>query len=158
MRRVRGLKSVEEVAPPRNRQGGTKEFAPSAGDGLRYEKQVAMYAASLGLRIKHGQWFRYRDQKGVAYCQTDVLALPVEQANRLIVAEVKLTQKAEGELKLDKLYVPLMKAMYKIPVFPVLVFRNKLWHAERQVARLQDLLDLPVRESGKVYHLHWSAL
>lgn len=157
MRRVRGLKSVEEVSPPANRQGGTRDFHPAAAEGIRYEQRVARYCAELGLRVKHGQWFKYRDAKGVAYCQTDVLGLPAEPT-RLLVLEAKLTQKAEGELKLDKLYVPLMKAMYRIPVYPILIFKNLLWRPERLLTSLEEALTLPSRERGKVYHLHWSAL
>lgn len=157
MRSVRGLKEVTQCPPPLNRKGGTAGFAPSAADGLRYERAVALYAASLGLRVSHGQWLKYRDASGVHYAQVDVLALP-QEPDRLLVLEAKLTQKEAGEVKLKKVYVPLARALYQVPVFPILIFKNILTEASRQLTSLEDALRLPLREQGKVYHLHWSAL
>jgi hypothetical protein len=157
MRKVRGLKEVVEVAEPGNRRGGTRDFAPAAGEGLRFEKALALHAASKGLRVKHGQWFKFRDSKGVSYCQTDVLAMPIE-ADRILLLEAKLTQKAEGEIKLERLYVPVVRALYKVPIFPILVFKNIIAAQDRMLKSLDEALALPRREAEKVYHLHWSAL
>lgn len=157
MRKVRGLKEVREVSDPANRKGGTADFAPAAAEGLRYERALALHAASLGLRVKHGQWFKFRDSKGVGYCQPDVLCLPTTN-DRIIILEAKLTQKVEGEIKLQKLYVPIVRAVYNLPVFPILCFKNILEKRDRMLKALDEVLALPRREAEKVYSLHWSAL
>ena len=157
MRKVRGLKEVAECEPPGNRRGGTKDFAPSAAEGLRYERAVAAHMASLGFKVKHGQWIKFRDSRGVSYCQPDVLLLP-EEKSRILLLEAKLTQNAEGEVKLEKLYVPLVRALYRLPVFPILIFKNILAERGRQLRCVRDALFLSGKEEGKVYHLHWSAL
>lgn len=153
MRKIRGLEQVKEVPPPGNRRGGTSSFAPSAGAGLAYEKKLAIAATKLG-SVKHGQWFEYRDKKGKAYCQTDVLLLPPAK-DRLILFECKLTQKAEGEVKLSRLYVPLVRSLYQLPVFPILAFQNILWQPESLIDRIEHVLEIPLREKEKVMHLHW---
>lgn len=156
MRKVRGLKEVREVAPPANRKGGTA-FSPSAAEGLRYERQLALHAASLGWRVVHGQWIKFRDSKGIGHCQPDVLCLPPDR-NRVVLLEAKLTQNSEGEVKLEKLYVPVVRALYKLPVFPVLCFKNILAERDLMLAQLAEAAALPSRLAGKVHFLHWSAL
>lgn len=155
MRRVRGLREVAEALPPENRKAGGAALGASAVEGLRYEEKVASLARASGFKVKHGQWFKYRDRTGTAYCQTDVLAA---RAGLLLVLEAKLTQKIEGELKLDRLYVPLMKALYKVPVVPILIFQNILWEPKHRLDALADAVKLRPRDRERVWHLHWSAL
>jgi len=157
VRRIRSLEFASEIEPPGNRKGGTKDFAPSAGAGLKYEADLAAHVRELGLSVKHGQWFKFRDKKGTNYCQTDILALG-EKADRLILIEAKLTQTIEGELKLNHLYVPLMRKVYGIPVFPVLAYRNALEPVEHQVKDLREMFSMPRRKEGIIHHYHWSAL
>ena len=159
-RRVRHLQEVAEALAPGNRRGGGGfPLRGATAEGLRYESRVAALARSLGLRVKHGQWFRFRDAGGVGYCQPDVLALSsAEGHHRLLVIEAKLTQTREGEAQLSRLYVPLMARLYQVPIIPILIFRNILWEAERQLGALEDALRLPVRSGSAPWHLHWSDL
>lgn len=152
MRKVRGLTEAGEIPPPSNRFGGTKDL-PSASEGLHYEQKVANRARDFG-KVKHGQWFKFKDAKGTAYAQTDVLLLP-EKADKIYLLESKLTQKAEGELKLTHLYVPLCRHIYKVPIFPILIFKNILWQPDRLLSSFEDIFSLGRAEEGKVCHLHW---
>lgn len=152
MRKVRGLVEVQEIVPPSNRRGGDKSL-PSAAAGFAYENKVAEEARKHG-KVKHGQWFKFRDSRGTAFAQTDVLLLP-EGASRLYLIESKLTQKAEGELKLEKLYVPLCREVYRVPIFPILIFKNILWNPERLLTSIEEMLGLSSKDQEKVFHLHW---
>lgn len=153
MRKVYGLQTVEEVPPPGNRRGGTRDFAPSAGSGLHYEEQLYKAVAPLA-PTKHGQWLKFRDRQArPGYAQPDLLTLV--EASRVIIWEAKLTQKAEGEVKLKKLYIPLIRELYKVPVFAVLVFKNILWKHHYTLSSLEEALSLPSRDKEKVFHLHW---
>lgn len=156
MRRVRGLISVEECPQPANRRGGTASYAPSAGDGLRYERDFVWAVREKGLPTRHGQWLKFRDGRGTAYCQLDGLTLVSDKvSHRIIIWECKLTQKAEGEVKLRHLYLPLARQLYKVPVFPILVFQNILWEPKREVKSIEEVITLPLRDAGKIHHLHW---
>lgn len=152
MRKVRGLAEVQEIPPPTNRRGGDKSL-PSAAAGFVYERKVAEEARKYG-KVKHGQWLKFRDIRGTAYAQTDVLLLP-SGASRLYLIESKLTQKAEGELKLEKLYVPLCRKLYRVPIFPILIFKNILWNPEKLLTSFEEMFSLSTRDQEKVLHFHW---
>lgn len=156
IRKVRGLVSVEMIPPPGNRRGGTNDFAPSSAAGLRYERHFGMYLGAKNIPYSHGQWLKFSDLKGTNYAQPDYIS---ELEDRVYIWENKLTQKAEGELKLEKLYVPLVRALFPDKaVFPVMVFRNILWQPDRLFDSIDAVLLLRKRDSEKISHLHWIGL
>ncbi len=146
-RAIQGLKWARALASrpsciPKGRASGAK------AEGLRYERLVAKRLPVA----RHGQWFEYEDLKGHGYCQTDII---MEIQGCRVVLEVKYTWTAEGHYQLERLYLPVVEAVYGAPVVGVVVCKRleekmpgtvvtgDLWHA------------LQLGRSGKRPVFHW---
>jgi hypothetical protein len=84
---------------PRSRPRGTKAL------GLSYERRVAK---ALPGAIS-GQWFEYFDANGPGYCQMDLV---LKDRGQVWVVEVKLTDIFQGKNQLNKLYLPIARAIW----------------------------------------------
>lgn len=88
--------------------------------GLVYERKVAEFFTALygEDRVSHGDdergtWIKYKDQHGEGWAQPDLIMLPDEGAQVLIVGECKLTYTPrKAEQKLKKFYIPLLQEIY----------------------------------------------
>lgn len=81
---------------PQGRPRGAK------AEGLRYEGAL-FKAGGEGIR---GQWFKYWDEEGEFFCQTDIL---LRRPGGVWVLECKLTWTPEGEADLRRLYLPVVQ-------------------------------------------------
>lgn len=79
-----------------------------------YEERLASYLqAKFGKgRVLHGQWFKFKDDKGEGVCQPDVVILPDGQRGPLVIVECKLSHKPRAEGKLRNLYAPVVQCLY----------------------------------------------
>ena len=84
--------------------------------GVRYERSVAWATGGI-----HGQWFRYIDANGEAWCQTDVI---LKLGDRIAVIECKLSNIAEADEQLTRLYVPVVAKALHMPVVGIIVVRH----------------------------------
>lgn len=123
------MKGFRRVAPPlrfaapcdrpaflpqsRKRQG-------AKAAGLRYE---ALVASSLGPSALHGQWFRFIDADGEAWCQPDFIMYDAEHGCHFVL-EAKLSWVPEAAPKLRSLYLPVVEKALGAPVLPIVVCRN----------------------------------
>lgn len=57
----------------------------------------------------HGQWFRYCDETGPGYCQTDILLVGTKN---VVIVECKLSNLGEAQEQLTKLYIPVARVAY----------------------------------------------
>lgn len=90
--------------------------------GIRYERKIISELISEypdGLRP--GQWFRFEDASGLRWCQVDALRV---EPQRAIVFEVKSRFSSDAWWQLRKLYEPVVRLAFKVPVVPVVICRN----------------------------------
>jgi hypothetical protein len=64
---------------------------------------------------------RFEDQNGLGFAQTDSYLV---LRSRIICFECKLTETLAGYAQLEKLYKPLLEAIYERPVVLVLACKN----------------------------------
>lgn len=96
----------------RARPRGTKAL------GLSYERKLARVLPS---GVLHGQWFIYRADGRVGYCQPDFL---LRGRSELAVLEAKLADVEGAFEQLDALYVPVLQACYGKRVLRIVVARS----------------------------------
>jgi len=75
----------------------------------------------LEAQIHHNQWMRFEDSNGIGYAQTDSYLV---LNSRVICFECKLTETLAGYSQLEKLYKPLLQAIYERPIVLVLTCKN----------------------------------
>ena len=122
-RTIQGLKWARLVERPSSIPKGRPKGAKALG--VRYEKSLAKI---LGTRVLYGQWFEYEDRAGHGWGQSDFLirAAPGEVSESIVVLESKYTWTPEGHEQIERLYTPLVEAIWQIPVRGVVVCKNLL--------------------------------
>ena len=115
-RQLTHVEWAHECEPPsfakRSRLRGTKAM------GVSYERKLAKV---LPRGTVHGQWFVYRADGRVGYCQPDFL---LKGRNELAVLEAKLTDVHAAREQLELLYAPVLRACYGRVVLCVAVSRS----------------------------------
>lgn len=76
----------------------------------------------------------------------------VEEADRVLCFESKLTQCEAGRLQISQLYRPLLRHIFGLPVVGVLVCRNI---TTRSSLEIRDLLDLEGLLAEEVHLWHF---
>jgi hypothetical protein len=113
---VAGLKWVREVEGrpkgiPIGRPRGVKAF------GIRYEKAIEAEIPTFA----RGRWFEFEDVNGRGWCQPDFVKV---ERNRVIVLELKHTWTEDGQIELNKLYLPVLRALYGLPTLGIVVVKR----------------------------------
>ena len=115
-RAVVGLKWVREAGGrpkgiPVGRPRGVKAF------GIRYEKAIEAEIPTFA----RGRWFEFEDVNGRGWCQPDFVKV---ERNRVIVLELKHTWTEDGQIELEKLYLPVLRTLYGLPTFGIVVAKR----------------------------------
>lgn len=96
-------------------RGNPIAHSVSTRAGLAYEKKVAEAIIKSNrfppTSIARNPWFQYADDFGEHYCSPDLLISLVDGSK--IVVEVKLTYKLEAEVKLKRLYFPVVSLAFR---------------------------------------------
>lgn len=113
---VAGLKWVREAdgrpkGIPIGRPRGVKAF------GVRYEKAVEAELPGWN----RGHWFEFEDVNGHGWCQPDFVKI---ERDRVIVLELKHTWTEDGQVELNKLYLPVLRVLYNLPTFGIVVAKR----------------------------------
>lgn len=111
---VRGLKTVRTIIEP---QFAKTHGAPAGvkGKGLRFEAQVCSSFDTIlpdhwvGIP---GLWFQFEDATGERFAQADWIGINTRDMYICIV-EVKLSRVPQAWWQLNKLYKPLVEAVFK---------------------------------------------
>lgn len=75
--------------------------------------------------VEYGPWFEFEDCWGHSVCQPDVLIVPSDTSQPLVLVEVKLTYKPEAEGKLRNFYKLIVSKMWPTrAVKMVQVYKN----------------------------------
>lgn len=107
---------AEDKKPP------AASMSPAQRRGLKYQAKVeealsALYSGRVILR----PWFRYKTTQGkVLRCQPDAVVLSSDW-DWACVVEIKISTIPECWRKLNDVYLPVVKRVYRIPVFASLV-------------------------------------
>ncbi len=101
---------------------------------------------------RHGQWFRFGDALGEAFCQTDVLLM---LDGEVAILECKLTEVGDARRKLRELYVPVVQRALKRPTKAIVVARYLTNESDREM--ICATLGVALRSASAEYFptLHW---
>jgi hypothetical protein len=101
--------------------------------------------------IFHNQWIRFEDSNGEGYAQPDSYLV---LKSRVICFECKLTETLSGYAQLEKLYKPLLAAIYSRPIVLILTCKNlsRLDLRRSEVASLREAL---FARAGGVATFQW---
>lgn len=118
--------------------------------GRTYERTVGRRlkdrcaSGELPAQLVSGQWFNFCDANGYGYCQTDYYLIC---EGFIILLECKLTQTDFAETQMRKLYEPILRKVYGLPVVVVQVFKNIRYHPAAQIKDILDAIEYPRPET-----------
>lgn len=113
----------------------------SKAQGLAYEKKVGRWVRRQWPWLTSGQWFEFRDANGKGCCQVDhYLVLP----DRVLALECKLTQTEIAESQIQRLYAPVLQAVYEKPVVGVQVCKHLACNDPRLITELNKAMASPM--------------
>lgn len=102
-----------EGAPP---FPAPKPRLPAKVAGVRFERAVAKRTQG-----SHGLWWRFIDDNGEGFCQTDVV---LSFDGGVVILECKLTEVREARRQLGGLYVPVVSLALGKPAKGIVVARH----------------------------------
>lgn len=120
----------------------------SKGVGVKFESELAK---KLGPCARHGQWFKFLDAEGVGYAQPDFLLFAPEA---LYVIECKLGNIPSGRAQLTELYFPILRLVYKLPTFGIVVARHVSEDPEPKLIT-HSLFDAMRASHSRIPTLQW---
>lgn len=139
-RRVTNL-SKAEMMP--NGPFSEPKLRGRAADGIRFQNKVHRLLAPLEpqYELHQSQWIRFRDAEGWGWCQVDSLGV---NCRRIIVVESKLSLRRHdtGVRQLSKLYAPILRYIYNLPVLTVLAFHHWVPGVGEDMELVESPLDL----------------
>lgn len=122
----------------------SKKLKGARARGKTYErkvgKQLAKRAEKLSVDLKSQEWLEFTDANGYGYCQPDFYFVC---DGFVILVECKLTQTQTAFDQMTKLYMPVLKHIYAMPIIPVQVFKNIKRHTPNLIKDITDLYDEP---------------
>ena len=120
MRLISGLRSAELTSL----RPFPKPSSVWSRSGLSYERNVVKALRGSGLSVLHNPAFTFKDRLGVGYCVLD--ALVADYRGRTLIFECKLTYKAEAVVKLNRLYIPIVKSALGLSSVTAIVVAKNL--------------------------------
>jgi len=117
--------------------------------GVRFERDVEAHLSAFG--ASRGVWFEYHDAQGHGFAQVDFLW---RQRDYIIVGEAKLTWCTLAYMQLRKLYFPLLRTLFGLPVGGLVVCKNVTRETPRESVTSEVALALRAAQSGFIPVLH----
>jgi len=122
--------------------------AGTKGEGIRYEKKAAK---TLATSIS-GQWFRYSDDYGPGFCQTDLLLLYPDE---VYVIECKLSAGWQGRCQLTELYIPVVEVAYMKKTYGIVLAKSLRKEQDLSLVCTSLKDAMVMAKEGKIPLLHW---
>lgn len=94
-----------------------------------------------GVELISHQWFSFNDSNGGGCCEADHYL--IHPRGFIILLECKLTQTDSAIDQMVKLYVPVLKEIYGMPVIPVQVCKNMRYQPDNLITDIEVLLKEP---------------
>lgn len=130
---VRGLKEVNlaETAPwPK-----PKRLTGAKAAGLAFERKLGKALPGIlasspfsDFQICQGVWLEFQDSSGRGFAQPDFFLLPPTDSILApqfgLLLECKLSLTARGWMQMEKLYLPLLRRLYRIDFKMIQVCKN----------------------------------
>ena len=125
--------------------------------GKKYEEDALSFLGALCENFVPSPWLRYKLKKDTywKWCQPDGLLLNFE-ARQIIVVEVKLNHTADAFVKLENLYLPLIRSLFPFPDWTISgveftkVYDSAVRLPMRNVKLYASILDIPEEVYGVV--------
>ena len=108
--------------------------------GRRLKQRKARGDLGDKVTIVAGQWFSFTDDVGFGMCQADYYLM---YPKFIILLECKLTQNDGAAEQMTKLYMPILKMIYGLPVIPVQVCKNLRYNPPDLLADISSLIKAP---------------
>lgn len=136
MTQVRKIIRLEEVAlASSNPYPAPRKLKGSKAAGIAYERKFGRLLPELISQtpfsahgIHQAVWLEFTDATGKGFAQPDFFLLPPADSvlgpDFGIILETKLSINTRGWFQLEKLYLPLLRKLYKIDFKLVLVCKN----------------------------------
>lgn len=122
----------------------SKNLKGSRAKGKTYErkvgKQLRKRADKLKVDLHPQEWIEYEDANGYGYCQPDYYLVC---DGFILLAECKLTQTDSAFNQMTKLYMPVLKYMYDMPIIPIQIFKNIKRHTPNLIKDITELYNKP---------------
>ena len=100
--------------------------------------------------VLHGQWYNYKDRRGVGYCQSDIVILPHGDNKEIIIMECKLKSRKIAQIQLRYLYRPIIQHLY--PDSPIIMVQVcKFLNKEIKGVIIDDTNDLYKQDLSTLY-------
>lgn len=133
VRKIKGLVSAEFATTPPF--PAPRRLKGSKAAGLAYERKFGKALPDLlrdspfgEHKIQGGRWLEFEDSAGKGFAQPDFFLLPpggdVLAPDFGLIFENKLSINTRGWYQLEKLYLPLLRHIYRIDFKLVLVCKN----------------------------------
>jgi len=118
--------------------------------GKRLQRRIE--EGDLEGKLMPAQWFRFEDENGRGYCQTDYYIIC---AGFIVLLECKLTQTQMAEGQMTELYVPILKHIYECPIICVQVFKNVRHKISNRLSDISILTEEPNHPKTGVWNWHY---
>ena len=114
---------VREVDGLRRANIFASDFKPKKVKGLKakglaYERRVGRWLMANYDGAERADWISYFDNNGIGKAQPDFL---IKRPDFILCLEVKLKENTTGYTQLEKLYIPLLKHIYRKPIYGMLI-------------------------------------
>lgn len=117
---------------------------------MAYQRHLARELRRRLGEVHESQWIRFIDQHGRGYAQPDIY---VVGPRNVLCFEAKLTQRDEALVQLGKLYRPLLRHIYGLPVVGVVVCKRLVYRPGRwQISGPEEVLD---HREEAIFTWHW---
>lgn len=130
---AKAIKSPDFARSPR-------ATSPIGGVGLAYERKLKKALETIhGYDVVYQPWFCYNDR---LLCSPDFILVPNEEISNLplIIIECKLKYINDGVLKLHNLYLPVVRAAFKLRQDPIgiLICKHLTIEVRKTIKRLSE--------------------
>lgn len=124
--------------PPKCKGARAKGYTYERTVGRRIKARIN--AGEINGELICNQWFQFEDANGVGLCQTDYFLIC---PGFIVLIECKLSQSTYAEDQMTKLYEPILRKVYGLPVICLQVFKNVRGHPHNSVLDIMDLIKYP---------------
>jgi hypothetical protein len=132
--------------------------SPSAVKGLRFERAVGRALAPLAREwdghLFSGQWLRFRMAgRGLDWAQPDHY---VVLEDRLLLLECKLSAAQDPWNQIERVYGPLLSALYGLPLVGCAIYHYLVGRAERGEESTASLRTLALGDLEELLDVRWA--
>ena len=124
--------------PPKCKGARAKGYTYERTVGRRLKERII--AGEINAKLVSNQWFAFEDSLGAGFCQTDHYLIC---DGFIVLIECKLSQSSYADDQMTKLYEPVLRAVYGLPVVCVQVFKNVRAYPKNSIMDILEIIKFP---------------